>query len=93
MQHTLISSTTLRKHMLGGVSAMTIWRWLNDPNLCFPRPIYIGRRRFWREADVNTWIEERSQLSTQDSSAAEKLVQQTTPFDMANLKPRGGRHA
>lgn len=40
----------------GGVSDMTLWRWLNDPTLDFPRPIYIGRRRYWREAEILAWL-------------------------------------
>lgn len=45
--------------LCGGVSHMTIWRWLNDPALNFPRPIYIGRRRYWREADIAAWLDAR----------------------------------
>ncbi|MBC7286135.1 MAG: AlpA family phage regulatory protein [Hoeflea sp.] len=47
------------KEICGGVSDMTLWRWLNDDNLDFPRPIYIGRRRYWREADIIEWLEAR----------------------------------
>ncbi|EEX10095.1 conserved domain protein [Ruegeria lacuscaerulensis ITI-1157] len=43
---------------------MTLHRWLNNPELNFPRPIYIGRRRYWREAEVVAWLDAReSQLS------------------------------
>ena len=31
-----------------GRSNMTIHRWLNDPELNFPRPTYLGRYRYWR---------------------------------------------
>jgi len=31
-----------------GVSEMSIWRWVRDPALAFPQPIYINRRRYWR---------------------------------------------
>lgn len=43
----------------GGVSDMTLWRWLNDEKLNFPKPIYISRRRYWREAEIIAWIETR----------------------------------
>lgn len=44
------------RDLCGGVSDMWLWRRLNgDPT--FPRPIYIGKRRFWREADVVAWLE------------------------------------
>lgn len=45
--------------MCGGVSDMTLHRWLKDPEKGFPRPIYIGKRRYWREADVIAWLETR----------------------------------
>lgn len=45
--------------LCGGVSSMTLWRWMNDPQKGFPRPIYVGRRRYWREADVIAWLEAR----------------------------------
>ncbi len=32
----------------GGISDMTLWRWLRDPNLQFPKPIVINGRRYWR---------------------------------------------
>lgn len=41
----------------GDVSDMTLWRWSNDQSLNFPKPIYIGRRRFWRESEVVNWLE------------------------------------
>lgn len=47
------------RDLCGGVSDMTLWRWLNDPDLDFPRPIYIGRRRYWREADILAWLDSR----------------------------------
>ena len=43
----------------GGVSDMTLWRWLNDPDLGFPGPSYIGRRRYWREAEILAWLDAR----------------------------------
>ena len=42
---------------LGGVSQMTIWRYLKDDELDFPKPIYIKTRRYWREADLEAWLE------------------------------------
>jgi predicted DNA-binding transcriptional regulator AlpA len=46
--------------LCGGISDMTLWRWLNDPNKRFPRPIYIGRRRYWKESEVVTWLNAQS---------------------------------
>lgn len=42
---------------LGGVSQMTIWRYLKDDELDFPKPIYIKTRRYWCEEDLAKWIE------------------------------------
>jgi len=35
----------------GGVSDMTLWRWLADPELGFPKPIVVRRRRYWRRSE------------------------------------------
>tara|TARA_R110002094_G_scaffold85688_20_gene89724 strand:- start:735 stop:977 length:243 start_codon:yes stop_codon:yes gene_type:complete len=57
-RHRLISVADVRK-MFGDVSDMTIWRWLKDADLNFPKPIYVQRRRFWREAELVEWIGNR----------------------------------
>lgn len=54
----LIKAATVRE-LCGGVSDMSLWRWLNDPDLNFPKPIRIQSRRYWREADVAAWLEQR----------------------------------
>lgn len=43
------------RHLCGDVSDMWLHRRLADSD--FPKPIYIGRRRFWREADVIAWLD------------------------------------
>lgn len=43
--------------MCGGVSDMTLHRWLKDPKKGFPRPGYIGKRRYWREAEIVAWLD------------------------------------
>ena len=45
------------RDLCGGVSDMWLWRKLNDPDSGFPKPVYIGARRFWREGDVLEWLE------------------------------------
>lgn len=35
---------------------MTLWRWLEAPEVDFPRSIYVRRRRFWRESDLAAWV-------------------------------------
>lgn len=56
--HRRIQAATVRQ-MCGGISDMSLWRWLDNPELNFPRPIYIGRRRYWKEADIVAWLEAR----------------------------------
>jgi len=44
------------RELCGGVSDMWLWRRLDsDPS--FPRPVYIAKRRFWREADIIQWLQ------------------------------------
>jgi predicted DNA-binding transcriptional regulator AlpA len=40
------------------VSDMTIWRW--EANGLFPAHLSIGGRSFWRESEVDQWVEEQS---------------------------------
>jgi len=42
------------------VSAMSIHRWLHDAKLNFPRPIYIGKLRYWRLSDLCEWERSRA---------------------------------
>jgi len=37
------------------VTDMALWRWVNHPTMGFPQPIYINRRRYWREADLDAF--------------------------------------
>ena len=43
-----------------GVSDMSLWRWLHDDEMGFPKPTVINRRRYWRVADLIAW--ERSRV-------------------------------
>jgi predicted DNA-binding transcriptional regulator AlpA len=51
-----------------GVTSMTLWRWVSDPSLGFPAPVYLGRFRYWRLADLLQW--ENSRPRTSKSEAA-----------------------
>lgn len=61
-QEKRITAAAVRE-VCGSVSDMTIWRWQNDPALNFPKPIYIGRRRYWREADVVAWLNAQAEAA------------------------------
>tara|TARA_R110000868_G_scaffold35458_5_gene127091 strand:- start:1076 stop:1273 length:198 start_codon:yes stop_codon:yes gene_type:complete len=52
---------------IGNISDMTLYRWLNDPRLSFPKPIVIQNRRYWREEDVDRWLSERALISIKGS--------------------------
>lgn len=45
------------KARCGSISDMTLWRWLQDPETEFPQPRYIKTRRYWREDELQKWIE------------------------------------
>lgn len=59
----LITSRQLRE-ALGGISEMTVWRYERDEALGFPEPLRIRKRKFWRAADIDQW------LNARDSAAA-----------------------
>lgn len=41
--------------MFGGVSQMTLWRWLQDESLGFPRPTLIRSRRYWDSDEIEAF--------------------------------------
>lgn len=59
MASRLIKAETVRE-LCGGISDMSLWRWLNNPEMDFPRPIYIAKRRYWSEAEVLGWLDARA---------------------------------
>ena len=47
------------KDMLGGISDVTLSRYVKDPSYAdmkFPKPIYINRRRLWSQKEVEQWL-------------------------------------
>ncbi|MBL0404413.1 DNA-binding protein [Microvirga aerilata] len=50
----LITAPRLR-HRFGGISDMTLWRWLRDPRLQFPKPLVVNGRRYWWLRDLEEW--------------------------------------
>jgi len=62
MERKLISALAVRD-LCGGVSDMTLWRWLNNTALGFPRPTYIGKRRYFRMTEISAWIESQGEVS------------------------------
>lgn len=49
------------REVLGGISDMTLWRWINDPGKDFPRPIKIGACRLWKADEVTAYLEAQAE--------------------------------
>lgn len=58
MENKRINANAVRI-ICGDISDMTLWRWMQDTALAFPRPIFIGNRRYWREAEILAWLDAR----------------------------------
>jgi len=55
----LVNANTVMAR-LGEISRVTLWPYLKDPELGFPRPIVMRKRRFWREDELSDWIASRA---------------------------------
>lgn len=42
---------------LGGISSQTLWRYQNDPELGFPKAIYIMGIRYWVSGEITAFIQ------------------------------------
>ena len=49
------------RELCGGISDMSLYRWLNNERLGFPQPVYIQKRRYWREAEIVAWLDRQSE--------------------------------
>ena len=38
-----------------GISTVTLWRWVGDPDLNFPQPIIIKNHRYWDVEQLDQW--------------------------------------
>lgn len=41
-------------------SHVSIWRWVNDNSLGFPKPIKINRLNYWKLSELEAWEEAQS---------------------------------
>jgi predicted DNA-binding transcriptional regulator AlpA len=64
----MLSSTQVCARF-GGVATMTIWRWMHDPRLLFPRPVKISLRNYWRLGDVREWQAAQAAKATVSTEA------------------------
>jgi predicted DNA-binding transcriptional regulator AlpA len=60
-QNALIPAAQVRERF-GGVSDMWIHRRLHDDS-GFPRPLYIGRLRFWRLSELIEWEDNLARMN------------------------------
>lgn len=65
----LLTAKQVRERF-GGISDMSLWRWLDNEFIGFPAPIYISRRRFWREADIDAFEARHAATSAAPAPAA-----------------------
>jgi predicted DNA-binding transcriptional regulator AlpA len=75
----LFDSVRTRQY-LGGISTMTLWRWMET--LGFPQADYvIGKRRFWRLGSIEAWLDtqEAAPASNVGAEAATQPVSATPP--------------
>lgn len=42
-----------------GVTEMSLWRWERDTKLAFPKPMRVGRYKYWSVADLEEWERRR----------------------------------
>jgi len=52
---TVYLKATQVRERYGGISDMTLWRWLRDKELGFPRPRRINRVRYWNDSELTEW--------------------------------------
>lgn len=62
MSQRLLTSKDVRA-IYGDVSQMTLWRWLHDKTMGFPRPIYINRRRYFDAEEIERFKLEAARKS------------------------------
>ena len=63
MQENVLIPASRVRAICGGISDMSLWRWLADPTLDFPHHMYIRERRYWDEAVILEWVSARAVTS------------------------------
>lgn len=38
-----------------GVTYMSLHRWVKDERMNFPKPVYLGRFRYWKVSELKKW--------------------------------------
>ena len=58
-------TATQTRARYGGISDMTLWRWLSDPGLAFPQPLVINRRRLFKLTELEDFDRRQARKSTE----------------------------
>jgi predicted DNA-binding transcriptional regulator AlpA len=45
------------------ISEMTMWRWEQNLDLNFPKPMVVGRRKYFKEEELTAWERDRAKVS------------------------------
>lgn len=68
-QQTYLPAAAVRARY--GIAKMTIWRWLQNKALGFPKPTRITNRLYWKLAELEAWEASRTEnQEAQHASAA-----------------------
>lgn len=54
------------------VTSTSLYRWLGDEKIAFPRPIYIGRFRYWKLGDLIAWEQCRPSVGAPAGAARQR---------------------
>jgi predicted DNA-binding transcriptional regulator AlpA len=63
------------RSQLGDISDVSLWRWIRNPTLKFPKPTKISGRLYFRADEIDAWIEAQAESHAQArlySAEAEK---------------------
>jgi predicted DNA-binding transcriptional regulator AlpA len=58
-----LTATQVRQRF-GGISDMTLWRWMHDSRVGFPQPIVINRRRYFPASAIDAFYERQASRIT-----------------------------
>jgi predicted DNA-binding transcriptional regulator AlpA len=50
---------------LGGVSAVTMWRWTRDEKLGFPQPVKINNRNYRKRSELEAFKQRMAETSVE----------------------------
>jgi hypothetical protein len=68
MSKQLINANAVRAEF-SNVTAMTLWRWLQDDALAFPKPTVIRRRRYWDADEISAFKERMAATALRNRAA------------------------